>query len=70
MDAPCKIQRSIHVCGLLINQCVQDSGYISKIALTLLKRGKDSIDEISSITKLSVEFITQLAIDNNIAYTM
>ena len=29
MDAPCKIQRSIHVCSLLINQCVQDSGYIS-----------------------------------------
>ena len=40
------------------------------IALTLLRRGRDTISEISLITKLSIGFITQLAIDNNITYTV
>ena len=29
MDAPCKIQGSIHVLAVIVIQCVQDSGYIS-----------------------------------------
>ena len=40
------------------------------IALTLLKLGKLTVGEIGLSTKLSVEMITQLAIDNGIAYTV
>ena len=39
-------------------------------AMSLLKLGKLTIAEIGLSTKLSVEMITQLAIDNNIAYTV
>ena len=30
MDAPGEIQGSIHVLAVIVIQCVQDSGYISK----------------------------------------
>ena len=39
-------------------------------AMSLLKLGKLTVAEIGLSTKLSVEMITQLAIDNNIAYTV
>ena len=52
-------------------QCIKKAEIkkATDIALTLLRRGKDTISEISLITTLSIDFITQLGIDNNIAYT-
>ena len=40
-----------------------------EIALDILREGQ-TVTFASIVTKLSVETITQLAIDNNIAYTM
>ena len=41
-----------------------------EIALDLLRLGKLTISEIGSSTKLSADTVKQLAIDNNIAYTV
>ena len=46
-----------------------------EIALDILREGQTATfasiaTKLSVVTKLSVETITQLAIDNNIAYTM
>ena len=41
-----------------------------EIALNLFKMGYTSLNFVSAATKLSVDTVKQLAIDNNIAYTM
>ena len=41
-----------------------------EIALKLLKKGKNTISDIADTTDLPMDTIKQLAIDNNIAYTI
>ena len=40
------------------------------IALKLLKKGKISVSEIADTTDLPMDTVKQLAIDNNITYTI